>query len=74
MVVFGVIGIGVTVSRPSEPGGVKAAVLFGGVISVAFWALALFAYAAFIRLMISIEANTRKVAETLSQESTAAKQ
>jgi hypothetical protein len=66
VIVFGVIGIGVTVTRPSEPGSVKAAALFGGLFWVAFLALALFAYAAFVRLMISIEANTRQVAEVLS--------
>lgn len=69
VIVFGVIGIGVTVTRPSEPGSVKVAALFGGLFWVAFFALGLFAYAAFIRLMISIEANTRQAAEALSRSS-----
>jgi hypothetical protein len=69
VIVFGVIGIVATMTQHSLPGSVKVGAFFGGLFWSAFLSLALFAYAAFIRLMISIEANTRQAAEALSRSS-----
>ena len=43
------------------------AILVGGALYVAFIALALFAYAELIRLMIDMESNTRRTAEAIAR-------
>ncbi len=57
VVIFGAVGV--IVGAASASGLDVAAVLVGGVIYVAFLALTLFAFAAVIRLLLSVDENTR---------------
>lgn len=62
-VVFGGLGVIVGVAKSEAlSSSSKFGLILGGLLVVAFYALCLFAAAAFIRLSISIEQNTRETA------------
>jgi hypothetical protein len=63
--VLGAIGVIVGSAKSEDiTGGGKFGLILGGLLLVAFYALFLFAAAAFIRLFLSIEQNTRETAQT----------
>lgn len=63
---LGVI-IGTIVAASSDDGGEAASILLIGALSVFIYALWFFAAAAFIRLALAVEENTRRTAELLDR-------